>query len=75
MERNMKKWISDVKQYNKRLAIPLMTHPGIDLIGRSVYDAVTDGATHFSAIKALNKKYPADAIITKIISHVPESSF
>lgn len=58
---NMNKWASDVKQSSNRIAIPLMTHPGIDLTGETVYNAVTDGNIHFEAIKALNKKYPAGA--------------
>jgi len=61
MEMNMKEWVTHVKQSEARLAIPLMTHPGIDLIGKNVFDAVTNGRTHFEAIAALNKKYPAAA--------------
>jgi uroporphyrinogen decarboxylase len=61
MEMNMKEWVTHVEQSEARLAIPLMTHPGIDLIGKNVFDAVTNGRTHFEAIAALNKKYPAAA--------------
>ena len=32
-----------------------MTHPGIEMIGREVYDAVTDGRVHYEAIKAVMK--------------------
>ncbi len=39
-----------------------MTHPGIELIGRTVYEAVTDGQVHADAICALNAKYPASAV-------------
>ena len=39
-----------------------MTHPGIELIGRTVLEAVTDGQVHAEAICALNDKYPAAAV-------------
>ena len=37
---------------NKRYAIPIMTHPGIELIEKTVKAAVTDGQTHADAIIA-----------------------
>lgn len=58
---NMQQWVSDVINQKERIAIPIMTHPGIELIGKSVYEAVTDGNVHFEAIHALDKKYPAAA--------------
>ena len=49
-------------QKKERLAIPIMTHPGIELIGSTVLKAVTDGQTHADAICALNESYPAAAV-------------
>lgn len=49
-------------QKKKRLAIPIMTHPGIELCGSSVLKAVTDGQAHADAICALNDRFPADAV-------------
>ena len=57
----MRKWKESVLANRKRLAIPIMTHPGIDLIGKTVRDVVTDGQLHFEAIEALNNKYSPDA--------------
>lgn len=54
-------WMSLIQQSAKRLAVPIMTHPGIELIGRTVKDAVTNGQIHYEAICALNDKYPAGA--------------
>jgi uroporphyrinogen decarboxylase len=61
MKVNMKEWKEQVLSSNKRLAIPIMTHPGIDLIGKCVVDAVTNGKVHSDAILALNERYPASA--------------
>ena len=41
--------------------MPIMTHPGIELIGKSVLEAVSDGNVQFEAIKALDQKYPSAA--------------
>lgn len=45
----------------KRIAIPIMTHPGIEMCGYSVRQAVTDGAVHAESIIRLNEKYPSAA--------------
>ncbi len=57
----MKQWAKDLIANNKVAAIPIMTHPGIELIGKTVRDAVTDGQVHYEAIKALYEKYPSAA--------------
>lgn len=59
---NMIDWANSVKNSQKRLAIPIMTHPGIDIIGKKVIDAVTDGEVHAASIIALNKRYPSDGV-------------
>ncbi|MBR4842525.1 MAG: uroporphyrinogen decarboxylase family protein [Bacteroidaceae bacterium] len=53
---------------NSRLPVmPIMTHPGIELIGRKVIDAVTDGQVHSDAVFALRKAYPQSAASTTIM--------
>ena len=39
---NMKEWICQTIQRKETIAIPIMTHPGIEFIGKTVHDAVTD---------------------------------
>ncbi|MCS3172925.1 hypothetical protein NXW76_15670 [Bacteroides thetaiotaomicron] len=56
---NMKDWIGQTILNKKVISIPIMTHPGIELIGKTVHDAVTNGQVHYEAIKALCDKYPA----------------
>lgn len=60
----MKKWIDAVLQSPKVTAVPIMTHPGIEYIGKSVRDAVTDGEVHFTAVKKLEEMYPSAACCT-----------
>lgn len=57
----MNKWIEDILSSKERIAIPIMTHSGIELIGKTVMDAVTDGNVHSNAIMALAEKYPSAA--------------
>jgi len=58
---NMRSWMRDIIKSEKRIAIPIMTHPGIEIIGKTVLEAVSDGNVHFEAIKALDQKYPSAA--------------
>lgn len=50
-----------------------MTHPGIELCGATVYDAVTDGSVHADAICALNERFPASAAVTAIMDLTVEA--
>lgn len=59
MKIDMKKWVGSVIGSPLRSALPIMTHPGIELIGRSVLDAVTDGEIHARAVLALAERYPS----------------
>lgn len=58
---NMKEWIDKTIRDKRISAILIMTHPGIELTGKTVRDAVTNGQVHYEAIKALCDKYPAAA--------------
>lgn len=60
-EKTISQWSKDLLQETKKVAMPIMTHPGIELINASVYDAVTNGEVHFKAIDALCQKYPSAA--------------
>ena len=53
----MTQWITDILRGPDRVAMPIMTHPGIELTGKRVVDAVTNGQTHFEAIKAVVQTY------------------
>jgi uroporphyrinogen decarboxylase len=59
--KNMYTWIRNVILSPERTAIPIMTHPGIELCGYKVLDAVKDGKIHFEAIRKLDEIYPAAA--------------
>ncbi len=57
----MKKWARDIKENSARIAVPIMTHPGIELCNHTVEEAVRNGEVHAKAIVKLNEVYPAAA--------------
>jgi len=58
---NINNWISDQISNRERIALPIMTHPGIEMIGRTVKEAVQCGEVHALAIKKLSEVYPTAA--------------
>jgi uroporphyrinogen decarboxylase len=61
MQRNMRLWADSVRSSSKRLAIPIMTHPGIDLTGHTVDQTVHSSQLHAGAVKAVAMAYPTAA--------------
>lgn len=57
----MNKFIKQLQDSDKRIAIPIMTHPGIEAIGKKVIDAVTDGNVHYQAIRNVTETYQTTA--------------
>lgn len=57
----MSEWIKLVLQSKNRLAVPIMTHPGIEIINKKVIDAVRDGDVHFKAVEAIHNNFPGAA--------------
>lgn len=58
---NIDKWKDDIISSRERCTIPIMTHPGIEMIGATVKEAVQNGEIHARAIHELSKKYPSKA--------------
>lgn len=60
----MNTWIEQIYARRQRVAVPVMTHPGIEALGYRVVDAVTDGKKHYEAIRYLADHYPSYACST-----------
>ena len=60
----MRQWMADIIQRKEVVAIPVMTHPGIELNGNTVRQAVCDGQVHYKAVMTLAKRYPSAAACT-----------
>ena len=64
MKQNMRQWMADIIQRKEVVAIPVMTHPGIEQNGNTVRQAVCDGQVHYKAVMTLAKRYPSAAACT-----------
>ncbi len=58
---NMKSWMHQQINNGTRISIPIMTHPGIEMIGKTVKEAVQSGEVHAQAIKKLAEVFPSAA--------------
>jgi len=54
-------WKTNLINQEERSAMPIMTHPGIEMTGNRVIDAVTRGEIHFQAIEAMVSHFPTPA--------------
>lgn len=59
--KNINNWANQQIANKIRIAIPIMTHPGIEMIGKTVKDAVQDGRIHAQAIRKICEIYPSAA--------------
>ncbi len=64
MKINMTQWVADIISQREVKAVPVMTHPGIEINGHTVREAVSDGRIHADAVLALAKKYDSAAACT-----------
>ena len=64
MKLNMKQWVADVVRQQEVTALPVMTHPGIEMNGHTVREAVSNGRVHYEAVMTLTRRYPAVAAAT-----------
>ncbi len=76
MKRNMNAWIGDLVSGKKRSAMPIVTNPGIPLIGAAPIDVFQSGELQFKAIQALAEKIPgAAAALTMMDLSVEAQAF
>jgi len=61
MRRNMKEWKNGILISKERIAIPIMTHPGLHFAEKNTIDAVKSGDWHSAAVIALAREFPSGA--------------
>lgn len=67
MKKNMIEWRNSILNAEKRIALPIMTYPGLSIINKSVLDMVTDGDVQYACVKALFDRYPSFAATNLIM--------
>ena len=61
MAYDMKKWFSELTGKGHVCSLPVMSYPALEIIGRKVIEAVTDGEVQFECMKVLAERYPTAA--------------
>lgn len=75
MKRNMSNWQDDIISSSERKALPVMTYPGLGLVGKNVRDMITDGNSQYLCIEAVSKRYPSLAAVTVMDLSVEAEAF
>ena len=60
----MRQWVADIIRQKEVTAVPVMTHPGIELNGNTVKEAVSNGRVHADAVITLTKRFQSVAACT-----------
>lgn len=60
----MTPWLENILGRKDTVAIPIMTHPGIEATGHTVEEAVKDGSVQYEALKFLADRYNSFACCT-----------
>lgn len=71
----MKQFIDSILKSDKCLAMPVMTHPGIEALGYTVKQAVSDGNIQYEAIKYIADKYDTIACMAMMDLTVEAEAF
>lgn len=69
----MAKWLEEIYGRDSIVAIPVMTHPGIEAIGHTVEEAVKNGDIHYEALRYLAERYPQMAAVCTIMDLTVEA--
>ena len=73
MKINMTQWMEGIIRQRAVTAIPIMTHPGIEMNGNTVREAVSDGKVHYDAVMTLKHRYPESAAAATIMDLTTEA--
>lgn len=71
----MKQWLEAIPSPTTRKAMPIVTFPGMELLGRPVTDLFFDGQVQFECMEALATRYPSIAALTAMDLSVEAEAF
>lgn len=73
MKKNMIEWKDSIIASSERKAMPIMTYPGLNILGKNLLEMVVDGEIQYKCLKALSVRYPAAASATLMMALYVES--
>lgn len=75
MKRNMKKWINEYISAPEKKGIPILSFPGMQLIGASVEELVKDGHLQAKCMEAIAKRFDTGAAVSLMDLSVEAEAF
>lgn len=75
MKYNMKQWVTDYLNAPAKKAIPILSFPGVQLIGHTVEELVKDGHLQALCMKAVADRYDAGAAVSLMDLSVEAEAF
>ncbi len=75
MERNMKAWKEEVIAQSKKKAMPILSFPGVQLIGATVEDLVKSGDLQAKCMESIAKKYDTGLAVSLMDLSVEAEAF
>jgi uroporphyrinogen decarboxylase len=75
MKKNMIEWKNSIIDSEEIKAMPIMTYPGLNILGETVLEMVTNGEVQYRSIKALTERYTIVASATVMALYVEAEAF
>ncbi|HBQ63501.1 MAG TPA: methyltransferase, partial [Clostridiales bacterium] len=75
MKRNMRAWMFSVANSPERKAVPVLSFPGITLLGVNVVDLVSDGRVQYESMQAIANRYSTAAAVSMMDLSVEAEAF
>jgi uroporphyrinogen decarboxylase len=75
MNFSVTEWLRSILDADQRLAMPITTFPGMELINKPVRALFVDGQVQFECVAALARKYPSIAALTAMDLSVEAEAF
>ncbi|MHB1484448.1 MAG: uroporphyrinogen decarboxylase family protein [Saccharofermentanales bacterium] len=75
MQTNMRKWLFKQSTSIERIAMPIMTYPGLQLADTNILEVVKYGEAQFKCIEALSEKFNSAAAVTIMDLSVEAEAF
>lgn len=75
MKMNMKEWVESTIKAEKKKAVPILSFPGIQLIGHTVEELVKDGHLQALCMEAVAKRFDTGAVFSLMDLSVEAEAF
>lgn len=75
MKQNMKQWVENYKNGTVKKAMPILSFPGAQLIGKTVEELVRDGHLQALCMQAMAKRYEMGAAVSLMDLSVEAEAF